>query len=1519
MEIASENILKFGNARRLAVNGTLIADAEVDEYIYFTSFKDDNWGGDTNSDASGTAPGYNDWYGIQFHASSNDAECIMNRCNVRYAGYNYTGAVSMTNANPTVTNCELSNSYYGVMMREDSNPTFSYNTIGSSQVVPVAMSYEADPIFIDNSFSFSDNEYDAIGLLGGTLTANANLIQRSFTTTENVTYLLLGGVFIPEGLSLTIEPGIVIKGYSSSQHYFIVGGALISDATEADPIVFTSVKDDNHGNPLDTNKDGTISAPALGDWGGFFFEPGVDGTTIIDNSLIRYPNTYDYNYHGENATGHAMVLVNASPTITNCEISNVNYGVTCFQASNPILENNSIVNSNYTPFAISASANPTFSGNTFINPGWNALGLLGGYVSVSGTIFSREVGGYENITYILLDDLFINDGAEINVEAGVVIKFTNSYVSVNGGFRTDGAPGNEVIITSILDDNYGNPLDTNGDGNGSAPAAGNWRYIVFEDTSDDDYCVIDYSEFYYGGATNAGILAYNSAGGTVSNSLLGSSSSYGLYINGSSAPEITNVTIENCESDPIAMSLKADPTFTDVTFAANGSNGIRIIEGTLSSDATLAQRSVAGIDNIAYIVLDLIIAPDAILTLEPGVVIKFPAYYYEIRIQGGLIAEGTAEEKITFTSLSDDSAGGDTNNDGNGSSPSWGQWGGLFFADSSMDDVNSIDYCEIRYGGSTYHAYGSGNHYGIIRFVNCYVHVRNSVLQQSYSHAFGIYGSANPLIEDNEIYTIQNEPVFMSMFAEPVFAGNTALNVGHMAINIKPENWSQTATVPQRNFAGYNNITYYLSTGSISINSGTTITIPAGTVFKKYSSHGQFNIYGDIQLLGTEFNPVIFTDYRDDEYGNPLDSNQDGFGSSPDVSNGAWFNFDDVSDDTSLLQYGLLRYRDWGVSCSSASPTLDYLTITNGNNGVALNGVSEPNISNCVFDDLSYVPLNISLVSYPATATNNIISGSTYKAIGIKVETLAQNVTLSSREFGGVTNIPYVFSTYTVGTGATLTIDPGVVCKFYNNGYINVQKGLLAQGGESAAEKIVFTSISDDFYGGDSNSDGSATAPYSYIWRGIRFESQSLDPFCQIDHSIFRYAGHSASGGMGGITAYSANPTIQNSAFNRCYYGLVAHDASNPSINYCDFDQIDIMAVYNVDQSFIIDAENNWWGDNSGPTHWENPTGIGEEVSDAVDYDPWNGDGAGNPLMGDVSLNGDIQAFDASLVLQYSVDLIPLDPIQQLVADVSGDGPGGDPITAFDASLILQYVVGMITVFPAEEIARNDLSHQLADVIFDVGSVQSSAGAVFSVPLSLENAIGIKALQLEINYDTDLFTLTGWDKTGITSELTYADNLEQAGKVLISMAGTDSIDEDGVVAFLHFKAADDLQGVVQSQIIVDHFVADEYDLTAAAKSGEITITGTPTVFALHQNYPNPFNPSTTITYELPENSKIMVDVLNLLGQTVTTLTSGRQDAGVYSVMWDGLNQAGNEVPSGTYLVRMQAGEYNQTIKIMMVK
>ena len=95
----------------------------------------------------------------------------------------------------------------------------------------------------------------------------------------------------------------------------------------------------------------------------------------------------------------------------------------------------------------------------------------------------------------------------------------------------------------------------------------------------------------------------------------------------------------------------------------------------------------------------------------------------------------------------------------------------------------------------------------------------------------------------------------------------------------------------------------------------------------------------------------------------------------------------------------------------------------------------------------------------------------------------------------------------------------------------------------------------------------------------------------------------------------------------------------------------------------------------------------------------------------------------------------------------------------------------------------------------------------------------------------------------------------------------------------------------------------------------------PTAYALRNNYPNPFNPSTTIRFEVPANvnDRMEIVVYNALGMKLKTLVSGRVEAGVHEVVWDGTNQQGVQMASGVYFIRMLAGKFNKVHKMILLK
>jgi hypothetical protein len=94
---------------------------------------------------------------------------------------------------------------------------------------------------------------------------------------------------------------------------------------------------------------------------------------------------------------------------------------------------------------------------------------------------------------------------------------------------------------------------------------------------------------------------------------------------------------------------------------------------------------------------------------------------------------------------------------------------------------------------------------------------------------------------------------------------------------------------------------------------------------------------------------------------------------------------------------------------------------------------------------------------------------------------------------------------------------------------------------------------------------------------------------------------------------------------------------------------------------------------------------------------------------------------------------------------------------------------------------------------------------------------------------------------------------------------------------------------------------------------------TPEEYKLRQNYPNPFNPETTISFELPKTSVVSLIIYDILGREIKTIVSEQVSAGLHGYIWDGKNNAGNQVKSGVYIYRLQTGDFAISKKMILIR
>ena len=120
----------------------------------------------------------------------------------------------------------------------------------------------------------------------------------------------------------------------------------------------------------------------------------------------------------------------------------------------------------------------------------------------------------------------------------------------------------------------------------------------------------------------------------------------------------------------------------------------------------------------------------------------------------------------------------------------------------------------------------------------------------------------------------------------------------------------------------------------------------------------------------------------------------------------------------------------------------------------------------------------------------------------------------------------------------------------------------------------------------------------------------------------------------------------------------------------------------------------------------------------------------------------------------------------------------------------------------------------------------------------------------------------------------------------------------------------------------DDFIVGSNDNTPNTMVvGTLSIDGVdiPEVFALHQNYPNAFNPNTQIKYDLPEDALVNITIYDIMGRSIRSLVNSNQTAGYRSIRWDGKNNLGEGVSAGMYIYMIQAGEFRQVRKMVLLK
>lgn len=232
-------------------------------------------------------------------------------------------------------------------------------------------------------------------------------------------------------------------------------------------------------------------------------------------------------------------------------------------------------------------------------------------------------------------------------------------------------------------------------------------------------------------------------------------------------------------------------------------------------------------------------------------------------------------------------------------------------------------------------------------------------------------------------------------------------------------------------------------------------------------------------------------------------------------------------------------------------------------------------------------------------------------------------------------------------------------------------------------------------------------------------------------------------------------------------------------------------------------------------------------------------------------------------------------------------------------------------------------------VSVSMGSDSIQVDSVFTLPVMVDDVSGKNILSYEFtfNFDTSIVSILGFEKTGtISSAMNIADNASLAGAYTIAAAGTDTITGGGTLLLMKFMA----KAVGQTALSWTNFKFNEGDPVALLANGSVVVNertaifdgkdnSIPASFVLEQNYPNPFNPSTTIRFQLNKPGSVELQIFNSSGQLIRNLRNQISSAGDFSVLWDGKNDQGISLPSGTYYYRLKTSGKQQVRKMTLIK
>ncbi len=512
----------------------------------------------TSSDPS---PGPGDWRGLWFN--NHDDDSVLTGLTAEYGGANGDGTIRLNGARVELIDCVVRHSSNhglyasgaselaasgtqfvdnlrdGLYVHTDSwlatagGPTFTGNTCSGNEGFAMTLPANSVGQIDGDTCAFAGNDLDAVQILADTVTDDA------LWSALDVPYRVQNDVFVegPTHPELVVEDGAVVQLDSGVDFYvgYYDHGSLVVDGHTLG-VVFTS----------------SDPSPGPGDWRGLWFNNHDDGSVLTGLTA---------EYGGANGDG-TIRLNGADVELIDCVVRHSsNHGLYASGASELAASGTAFLDNTddglhvHTDSALASAGGPTFTGNSSLGNGGYAVSLpansVGQIDGDSCTFFGDADDRVEilndtvtdDATWMALDvpyrmtaDVFVEGPAQplLVVEAGATVEFASGvdfYVGYYdiGALTVSGTAQDPVVFTAA----------------DPSPQPGDWRGLWFNNHCDENDCWIDHAVIEFGGANGNGNVVFNACDGTITDSTIRDSSSYGVYLTGGASPTLTNVTYSN--------------------------------------------------------------------------------------------------------------------------------------------------------------------------------------------------------------------------------------------------------------------------------------------------------------------------------------------------------------------------------------------------------------------------------------------------------------------------------------------------------------------------------------------------------------------------------------------------------------------------------------------------------------------------------------------------------------------------------------------------------------------------------------------------------------------------------------------------------------------------------------------------------------------------------------------------------------------------------------------------------------